>query len=71
MLLTFDVDVLRIIHILLHLFQCGVVPQPLKTILEEIMADADLDVLGRDDIMYRNNSLRRELTYFGQEFTDN
>ena len=48
-----------------------VIPQSPKNILEEIMADADLDVLGRDDIMYRNNSLRRELTYFGQEFTDN
>ena len=47
-----------------------VVPQSPKTILEEIMADADLDVLGRDDFMYRNNNLRRELASFGQEFTD-
>jgi uncharacterized protein len=47
-----------------------VVPQSPKTILEEIMADADLDVLGRDDFMVRNNNLRRELAFFGQEFTD-
>ena len=47
-----------------------VVPQSPKTILEEIMADADLDVLGRDDFMFCNNNLRRELAFFGQEFTD-
>ena len=47
-----------------------VVPQAPKTILEQIMADADLDVLGRDDFMFRNNNLRRELAFFGKEFTD-
>ena len=46
------------------------VPPSPKTILEEIMADADLDVLGRDDFMFRNNNLRRELAFFGQDFTD-
>ena len=47
-----------------------VVPQSPHTILEQIMADADLDVLGRDDFILRNNNLRRELAFFGQEFTD-
>ncbi|MGE5248786.1 MAG: phosphohydrolase [Bacteroidota bacterium] len=47
-----------------------VIPQSPVTLLEEIMADADLDVLGRDDFMLRNNNLRRELAFFGQEFTD-
>jgi uncharacterized protein len=47
-----------------------VIPQSPQTILEEIMADADLDVLGRDDFMLRNGNLRRELAFFGQEFTD-
>jgi uncharacterized protein len=47
-----------------------VVPQSPLTILEQIMADADLDVLGRDDFMLRNGNLRRELAFFGQEFTD-
>lgn len=45
-------------------------PQSPQTILEQIMADADLDVLGRDDFMLRNGNLRRELAFFGQEFTD-
>jgi uncharacterized protein len=47
-----------------------VIPQSPKTILGQIMADADLDVLGRDDFMIRNANLRRELAFFGQEFTD-
>jgi uncharacterized protein len=45
-------------------------PQSPQTILEQIMADADLDVLGRHDFMLRNGNLRRELAFFGQEFTD-
>ncbi|SRR6266542_4255572 len=47
-----------------------IVPQSPQTILEQIMADADLDVLGRDDFILRNGNLRRELAFFGQEFTD-
>ena len=34
------------------------------------MADADLDVLGRDDFMLCNNNLRNELALLGQEFSD-
>lgn len=33
-----------------------------KNFLEEILADADLDVLGRDDFYTRNEDLRRELS---------
>ncbi len=48
-----------------------VVPQGPVTILEQILADADLDVLGREDFWPRNIALRRELAFFGKEFTDN
>ena len=47
-----------------------VVPQYPHTLLEQVMADADLDVLGRDDFMFHNNNLRCELAFFGQEFSD-
>jgi uncharacterized protein len=47
-----------------------VLPQSPQTLLEEILTDADLDVLGRDDFMSRNENLRRELAFFGNESTD-
>ena len=40
------------------------------SLLEEILTDADLDTLGRENYMERNADLRRELAFFGQEFTD-
>lgn len=46
------------------------IPQSAATPLERIMADADLDVLGRDDFLSRNTNLRRELAFYGQEFSD-
>jgi uncharacterized protein len=46
------------------------VPQNPHTRLEEILADADLDVLGRDDFWTRNGLLRAELGHFGQTPTD-
>ena len=42
-------------------------PQSPRNLLEEIMADADLDVLGRRDFLSRNASLRQEWANFGQE----
>jgi uncharacterized protein len=45
-------------------------PQSPRNLLEEILADADLDVLGREDFMLRNGDLRRELAFLGREFTD-
>lgn len=40
-------------------------PQTPHTLLEQILADADLDVLGRDDFLARNADLRAELAAFG------
>jgi len=45
-------------------------PQAPTTLLEKIMADADLAILGRPNFMPRNDDLRQELAYFGKEFTD-
>lgn len=47
-----------------------VVPQQPHDLLEQIMADADLDVLGREDFLACNGNLRRELAFFGEEFSD-
>ncbi|HLO18352.1 MAG TPA: HD domain-containing protein [Anaerolineales bacterium] len=45
-------------------------PQSPLGLLEEILADADLDVLGRKNFMQRNRDLRNELMFLGTEFTD-
>jgi predicted metal-dependent HD superfamily phosphohydrolase len=45
-------------------------PQSPSGLLEEILADADLDVLGRENFMQRNRDLRLELAFLGTEFTD-
>ena len=45
-------------------------PQLPTSRLEEILADGDLDVLGREDFMQRNKDLRGELALLGKEFTD-
>jgi len=45
-------------------------PQLPRSRLEEILTDADLDVLGRGDFMQRNGDLRREVAYLGKKFTD-
>jgi uncharacterized protein len=42
-------------------------PQTPHNLLEQIVADADLDVLGRDDFLQRNRFLRDEL--FEQDIT--
>jgi len=49
---------------------CGMImatrlPQSPRTILEKILADADLDLLGRADFFERNAALRAELAAFG------
>jgi uncharacterized protein len=46
------------------------IPQSPKTLLEEIVADADLDVLGRDDFLARSKALRAELAAVGERFDD-
>jgi uncharacterized protein len=45
-------------------------PQSPVTLIEQILTDADLDILGREDFMSRNTDLRRELAFFGKKFTD-
>jgi uncharacterized protein len=42
-------------------------PQSPRTRLEEILADADLDVFGRSDFFSRNEALRQEWAAFGRE----
>lgn len=55
---------------------CGIIlatrlPQTPYTLLEQLMADADLDLLGREDFMARNEVLRLEMAAYGQVFDDN
>jgi len=45
-------------------------PQTPRMLPEKIMADADLDVLGRDDFWAKNAALRAELTAFGKQSSD-
>jgi uncharacterized protein len=45
-------------------------PQSPRTPLEQLMADADLDILGRDDFFAINAALRRELERAGGRVTD-
>lgn len=45
-------------------------PQSPHTLLEQILADADLDALGRDDFTPRNIALRTEWAAFGETYTD-
>ena len=45
-------------------------PQSPCTLLEQIIADADLDLLGCDDFIARNYDLRAEMATYGQTMTD-
>ncbi len=45
-------------------------PQSPKNLLEKIMADADLDVLGREDFWERNQDLRTERSLNGHRMSD-
>lgn len=45
-------------------------PQSPQSLIEQILADADLDVLGRDDFLIRNRLLRSEMAAFGKHFSD-
>lgn len=46
------------------------IPQRPRSLLARILADADLDVLGRDDFLARNNALRQELAHYGEQHDD-
>jgi len=43
---------------------------PPQTLLEAIMVDADLDVLGREDFLKRNQDLRTEIARLGKSLSD-
>jgi uncharacterized protein len=45
-------------------------PQSPRTVLEQLMADADLDALGRTDFITRNQALRDELAAYGAHWDD-
>lgn len=45
-------------------------PQSPKNVLEQLMADADLDVLGRADFPRRSEALRLETANLGADFDD-
>lgn len=45
-------------------------PQSPHTLLESLLADADLDALGRTDFTPRNRVLRAEMAAFGIDHTD-
>ena len=45
-------------------------PQSPGNLLEEILVDADMYVLGGENFMQRNHDLRRELAFLGKTFTD-
>lgn len=54
---------------------CGMImatrlPQTPHNLCEELLADADLDVLGREDFLARNSLLREEIALQGKTFTD-
>lgn len=44
-------------------------PQSPRNLAEEILADADLDVLGRGDFFARNEMLRQECAVLGRPYT--
>jgi uncharacterized protein len=45
-------------------------PQSPHTLLEAILADADLDVLGREDFLHWSQALRAKLAEYGAPMTD-
>jgi uncharacterized protein len=45
-------------------------PQSPRNLIEQLMADADLDSLGRTDFLARNQALRSELAAYGAHWDD-
>lgn len=58
------------IELIMGMIMATRLPQNPRTSLEECIADADLDVLGRDDFLARNQSLRQELAHLGSHVPD-
>ncbi|MCA9872046.1 MAG: hypothetical protein KC441_00265 [Anaerolineales bacterium] len=57
----------RDIEVILGMIMATRLPQSPRNLLEEIVADADLDVLGRPDFFVRNALLQQEWANFGHE----
>jgi predicted metal-dependent HD superfamily phosphohydrolase len=53
-----------------HMIMATRLPQCPRNLLEELLADADLDVLGREDFLVRNDLLRQEIARLGKISTD-
>jgi uncharacterized protein len=60
----------RQIEIIQALIETTKLPQKPHNLLEQIMADADLDVLGRPDFLSRSDALRSEILALGKQMTD-
>ena len=53
-----------------QLIRATILPQSAETPLEQLLADADLDVLGSADFFEKSALLRRERTALGERFSD-
>jgi uncharacterized protein len=58
------------VEVVCDLIMATRMPRTPQTLLEEILADADLDSLGRTDFMQRSLDLRKEWGTFGRQWTD-
>ena len=58
------------IEVIAGIIRATQLPQEPHTLLEQILADADLNVLGQADSLPRNAALREELAAFGLAMTD-
>jgi uncharacterized protein len=58
------------VAVIRSIIQSTIFPQNPATLLEKIMADADLDTLGKHDFWQRSLDLRQELQNYGVPFSD-
>jgi uncharacterized protein len=58
------------IEVIVGIIRATQLPQEPHTLLEQILADADLSILGQADYLPRNAVLREELAAFGLSMTD-
>jgi uncharacterized protein len=58
------------IDLVAGMIQATHIPQQPRTLLEQIVADADLDSLGRDDFWSRTADLRAEMATFDEVMSD-
>jgi uncharacterized protein len=60
----------RQIEVIRSLISTTKLPQSPHNLLDQVMADADLDVLGRPDFLSRNAALRAEMLALGSSMSD-